>query len=37
MGASCYISKLVGFGAFLKVVQALEDFWFTVDKMPPKE
>lgn len=37
LGASCYIAKPVGFEAFLKVVQALEDFWFTVVKMPPKE
>ena len=37
LGASCYITKPVGFEAFLKVVHALEDFWFTVVKMPPKE
>lgn len=37
LGASCYIPKPVGFEAFLKVVQMLEDFWFTIVKMPPKE
>jgi DNA-binding response OmpR family regulator len=37
LGASCYITKPFGFEAFLKVVHALEDFWFTVVKMPPKE
>jgi two-component system response regulator len=37
LGASCYISKPVGFDAFLKVIRSLEDFWFTVVKMPPKE
>lgn len=37
LGASCYISKPVGFDDFLKVVQSLEDFWFTVVKMPPKD
>ncbi|RII31283.1 MAG: response regulator [Geobacter sp.] len=37
LGASCYISKPVGFEAFLKVVRSLEDFWFTVVKMPPKD
>ncbi|MDD2310406.1 MAG: response regulator [Desulfuromonadaceae bacterium] len=37
LGASCYISKPVGFDAFLKVVQSLEEFWFTVVKMPPKD
>lgn len=37
LGASCYIAKPVGFDAFLKVVRSLEEFWFTVVKMPPKE
>ena len=37
LGASCYISKPVGFDEFLKVVRSLEDFWFTIVKMPPKE
>ena len=36
-GASCYISKPVGFDNFMKVVRSLEDFWFTVVKMPPKD
>jgi chemotaxis family two-component system response regulator Rcp1 len=37
IGASCYISKPVGFQEFLKVVRSLEDFWFTIVKLPPKE
>lgn len=37
LGASCYIAKPVGFKEFLKVVQSLEEFWFTVVKMPPRE
>lgn len=37
LGASCYISKPVGFDDFLKVVRSLEEFWFTVVKMPPKD
>ncbi|MDD2271946.1 MAG: response regulator [Desulfuromonadaceae bacterium] len=37
LGASCYISKPVGFDDFLKVVRSLEDFWFTVVKMPSKD
>jgi len=37
LGASCYISKPVGFDDFLKVVRSMEDFWFTVVKMPPKD
>ena len=36
LGASCYISKPVGFQEFQKVVRSLEDFWFTIVKMPPK-
>lgn len=37
LGANCYISKPVGFVDFLKVVRVLEEFWFTVVKMPPKD
>ncbi len=37
LGANCYISKPVGFDEFLKVVQSLEDFWFSVVKLPPKD
>lgn len=37
LGASCYIAKPVGFDAFLQVVRSMEDFWFTVVKMPPKD
>jgi two-component system response regulator len=36
LGANCYITKPVGFEAFTRVVKALEDFWFTVVKMPPR-
>lgn len=35
-GASCYIQKPIDIGEFQKVVQSLEDFWFTVVKLPPK-
>jgi len=37
LGASCYISKPVGFDEFLKVVRSLDDFWFTVVKLPAKD
>ena len=37
LGASCYIAKPVGFDEFMKVVRSLEDFWFTIVKMPPKD
>jgi len=36
LGANCYITKPVGFEAFIKVVKSLEEFWFTVVKIPPK-
>jgi CheY-like chemotaxis protein len=37
LGANCYITKPVGFEAFIKVVKSLEEFWFTVVKIPPKK
>lgn len=36
LGASCYVTKPVGLLEFAKVVQALDDFWFTVVKLPPR-
>ncbi len=33
--ASGYISKPAGFDQFVKVVQSIEDFWFTTVKLPP--
>lgn len=36
LGANCYISKPIGFEAFTKVVSMIEEFWFTIVKMPPK-
>jgi chemotaxis family two-component system response regulator Rcp1 len=35
--ANCYITKPVDFGQFIDVVKSIEDFWFTVVKLPPKE
>lgn len=32
--ANCYISKPVDFAQFVTVVQSIEDFWFTVVKLP---
>jgi two-component system, chemotaxis family, response regulator Rcp1 len=34
--ANCYITKPVSFTQFLKVIQAIEDFWLTVVKLPHK-
>lgn len=36
LGASCYVTKPVGLEQFQKVVHAVENFWFTVVKYPPK-
>ncbi len=36
LGASCYVTKPVGLDQFQKVVQAVDNFWFTVVKYPPK-
>ena len=32
--ANCYITKPVDFAQFASVVQSIEDFWFTVVKLP---
>ncbi len=34
LGASCYITKPVGFEQFTKVVRSIEEFWFTVVRLP---
>jgi len=33
--ANCYITKPIDLHQFIKVVQAVEDFWFTIVKLPP--
>lgn len=35
-GANCYITKPVGLEQFAKVVCSIEDFWFTVVKLPSR-
>ncbi len=37
LGASCYVTKPVDFKAFQYIVNSLENFWFTVVKLPPSE
>jgi len=32
--ANCYIQKPVDFDQFMRVVQAIEQFWFTIVKLP---
>lgn len=34
--ANCYITKPVNMTQFTKVVKSIEDFWFTIVKLPPK-
>lgn len=35
--ANCYITKPVDMKQFIKVVRSIEDFWFTVVRLPPEE
>ncbi len=32
--ANCYITKPVDFDQFVSIVQSIEDFWFTIVKLP---
>lgn len=34
--ANCYVTKPVGLDQFTSVVQSIEDFWFSIVKLPPK-
>lgn len=34
--ANCYVTKPVNLEQFIKVVHAIEDFWFTIVKLPRK-
>ena len=36
LGANCYITKPVGLAEFSKVVYAIEDFWFTIVRLPQR-
>ena len=35
LNANCYITKPLDFGQFMKVIQSIEDFWFSIVKLPP--
>ena len=37
LNANCYITKPVDFRQFLEVVEAIESFWLTIVKLPPKD
>jgi len=32
--ANCYFTKPVSFEQFVKVIHSIEDFWFTIVKLP---
>jgi CheY-like chemotaxis protein len=34
--ANCYLTKPVDMNEFVKMVKTLQDFWFTIVKLPPK-
>jgi len=34
--ANCYISKPIDLNQFVKIIRSIEDFWFSVVKLPPK-
>ena len=36
LNANCYITKPVDFDQFVKIVQSIENFWFTIVKLPPE-
>jgi hypothetical protein len=36
LGANCDITKLIDLERLTTVVQAIENFWFTVVKLPPR-
>ena len=35
LNANCYITKPVDLEQFIKVIQSIEDFWFTIVTLPP--
>jgi len=35
--ANCYITKPISFNEFVKVVKAIEDFWFTIVRLPQRQ
>jgi len=34
--ANCYVTKPLGLPQFLEVVRSIEDFWFSIVKLPPR-
>ncbi|MEH2069760.1 MAG: response regulator [Nostoc sp.] len=36
LSANCYITKPVDFDQFVKIIKSIENFWFTIVKLPPE-
>jgi CheY-like chemotaxis protein len=36
LGANCYVQKPVDLAQFETIVKSIEDFWFTIVKLPPQ-
>ena len=36
LSANCYVTKPVDFDQFIRIVQAIEEFWLTIVTLPPK-
>jgi two-component system, chemotaxis family, response regulator Rcp1 len=36
LGANCFITKPVHLAEFLEVIHAIQDFWLTIVRLPPK-
>lgn len=36
LSANCYITKPVDLDRFVKIVRSIENFWFTIVKLPPE-
>jgi CheY-like chemotaxis protein len=37
LAANCYVTKPVEFDEFMKVIQAIENFWLTIVALPPPQ
>lgn len=35
--ANCYVNKPMGIDQFVEVIKAIEDFWFTIVKLPSED
>jgi CheY-like chemotaxis protein len=35
--ANCYITKPIDLDRFIRVIKSIEEFWFTIVRLPPKE